>query len=243
MTLYMIGLGLSDEKDISVRGFETVKNCDFIYLESYTSKLQCDVSKLEKLYEKEIIIADRGVVEKKADEMLDKAKDKNVAFLVIGDPMCATTHIDLRLRAKEKDIKVEVIHNASIISAIGVVGLEVYKYGKVTSIPFHNSNVKAPIEVYEMNQKNGLHSLFLLDLDPIGNKFMSIKDAIEYLISNGIKEDIEAVGCARIGSSDQVIKVDSLKDLGNYDYGNAPYCIVIPGNMHFMEEDALKLYQ
>ena len=246
MTLFMIGLGLFDEKDITVRGLETVKLCDFVYIESYTSKLQCDTSILEKLYGKEIIIADRELVEKKADEMIDNAKDGNVAFLVIGDPMCATTHIDLRLRAKEKGISVEVISNASIISAIGVIGLEVYKYGKITSIPFmirDNNEIKAPVEVYNSNIKSGLHTLFLLDLDPINDKFMSIKEAADYLLSKGISADTVAVGCSHIGSSDQVIRACSLKNLGSYDYGNAPYCIVIPGKMHFMESDALKLWK
>ena len=100
--------------------------------------------------------------------------------------MCATTHIDLMLRAKQDKIKVEIIHNASIISAIGITGLEVYKFGKTTSIPFHNENVKSPIEVLNNNNKNKLHTLLLLDLDPINNKFMTIKDAIDYLVKNYI---------------------------------------------------------
>ena len=116
MTLYIIGIGLNDEKDITLKGLEAVKKCDFVYLESYTSKLQCSVSDLEKLYGKKIILADRELVEKNSDEILQK--DKDVAFLVIGDPMCATTHVDLMIRAKEKNIEVKVIHNASIVSAI-----------------------------------------------------------------------------------------------------------------------------
>lgn len=239
----MVGLGLSDEKDISLRGLETVKNCDLVYLESYTSKLQCSVSDLEELYGKKIILADRELVEKRAEEIISNAKDKDVAFLVIGDPMCATTHVDIFMRAKEKGINVNVIHNTSIISAIGVIGLEVYKYGKITSIPFLNENIKAPVEVYGMNKRDGLHTLFLLDLDPINGKFMGIKEAVEYLISNNADENVMAIGCARIGTNDAVIRVDSLKNLVNYEYGGAPYCIVIPGKMHFMEEDALKLWK
>ena len=242
MTLYMIGLGLSDEKDISVRGLEIVKNCDFIYLENYTSVLQCKVEKLEKFYDKKIILANRAGVEQ-SDDIIERAANGNVALLVVGDPMCATTHIDLYIRAKKKDIKVEVIHNSSIVSAVGILGLEVYKYGKITSIPFHNENVKTPIEVYEMNKKMGLHTLFLLDLEPESGKFLSIKDAAEYLISNGIDGKINAIGCARIGSADRKIIVDSLQDLGKDDFGKEPYCIVIPGNLHFMEEDALKMFQ
>lgn len=40
----------------------------------------------EKLYDKEIIIADREFVEEKADEMIDNATTATVSFLVVGDP-------------------------------------------------------------------------------------------------------------------------------------------------------------
>ncbi len=52
MTLYIIGLGLGDEKDISMRGLEVVQKCDHVYLENYTSLLQGSASDLEKLYGK-----------------------------------------------------------------------------------------------------------------------------------------------------------------------------------------------
>ena len=41
----------------------------------------------------------------------------------MGDPFCATTHADIYLRAIKKGIIVEVIHNASIVSAVGCTGL------------------------------------------------------------------------------------------------------------------------
>lgn len=37
--LYLIGLGLSDEKDVTVRGLEAIKGSTRIYLEAYTSIL------------------------------------------------------------------------------------------------------------------------------------------------------------------------------------------------------------
>ena len=73
MTLYFIGIGLNDEKDISVKGLEAVRKCDSIYLENYTSALSCPIEALEKLYGKKIILADRELTEKKADEILEKA--------------------------------------------------------------------------------------------------------------------------------------------------------------------------
>jgi diphthine synthase len=44
--LYIVGLGLSDEKDITVKGLEAVKGCKRIYLEAYTSVLMVDKDKL-----------------------------------------------------------------------------------------------------------------------------------------------------------------------------------------------------
>lgn len=119
----MIGLGLSDEKDITIKGFEAVKSSSKIYLESYTAILMINRKKLETYYEKEIIEADREFVESGCEEMINQARDEIVSFLVVGDPFCATTHSDLYIRCIENGVKVEVIHNASIVSAVGCCGL------------------------------------------------------------------------------------------------------------------------
>lgn len=37
--LYLVGLGLGDAKDITVKGLETVRRCHRVYLEAYTSIL------------------------------------------------------------------------------------------------------------------------------------------------------------------------------------------------------------
>ncbi|MDO8481205.1 MAG: diphthine synthase [Nanoarchaeota archaeon] len=243
MTLYLIGLGLANPEDITVRGLKTLKSCDVVYLENYTSILQKNVQELENLYGKKVILADREQIEQKADELLDKAKKGDVALLVVGDPMCATTHVDLLLRAKEKGVQTQILHNASIVSAIGAVGLEVYKYGKITSIPFHHANVSTPVDVYKMNASMGLHTLFLLDLDPKSGKFLGIQEAAEYLISKGVDSKTLAIGCARIGADDQKIHVSELGKLHEFSFGNAPFCVVIPGKMHFMEEQALSMWK
>jgi len=239
MTLHMIGIGLNDEKDVSIKGLDAIKKCSRVYLENYTSVLTVPVSNLEEFYGKKIILADRDMVEKNPEEILS---GEDTAFLVVGDVFSATTHVDLMLRAKEKNIEVKVIHGASVVSAVGVTGLEVYKFGKVTSIPFENENVKTPVEVLQGNQKIGLHTLFLLDLRPDEGKFLTIKDAAEYLIRNGVKEDIFAVGCAQLGAENPVIKIGELKELKKAEFGKAPYCLIVPGKLHFMEEEALKQF-
>jgi len=239
----MIGIGLSDEKDITVKGLEAVKSCEHIYLENYTNSLSVPVEKLEEFYGKKIILADRDLVEKSSDEILGKSKENNVAFLVIGDIFAATTHTDLLLRARKKEIKVNFIHNASVLNAVGVVGLELYKYGKVTSIPFNYQNINTPINVLKDNQSLGMHTLFLLDLDPLNNKFLTINECCKYLISKGVDENTLALGCAALGNEQKEIKIGTLNELSNYNFSKYPQCFVIPGNLHFIEEEAIQQWK
>ncbi|NQV91426.1 diphthine synthase, partial [Candidatus Woesearchaeota archaeon] len=136
MTLYIIGLGLSGPQDITVKGLELVKSCDEVYLERYTSLLQCSFHELAKFYDREITLADRNTSEQGMEKIVTQAKTQNVAFLVIGDPFSATTHTAIFKMAKDQGVHVEVVHNSSILTAIGQTGLQLYKFGKITSIPF-----------------------------------------------------------------------------------------------------------
>ena len=253
MALYFIGLGLYDEKDVSLRGLETIKKCDVVYLEDYTSMLSCDVKKLEKLYGKKIILSSREQVENKAeDTILKDALEKNVAFLVIGDPMSATTHIDLRLRAEKACIECIVVHNASVFSSVGVTGLQLYKFGRTTSIPFQEENwhPETPYDVIKENRKSGLHTLILLDLKPNEKKFMTINQAIEYLLNIERKrrekvfyKSLFCVGCARLGSLKPYIKVGDAEQLLKENFGKPMHCLIVPGKLHFAEEEALELFK
>jgi len=251
MTLYFIGIGLNDEKDISLKGLEIIKKSDFIYLENYTSKLNCNLSYLEQLYGKKIIIADRNIVESEAEKtILANAKDNEVAFLVVGDVFSATTHMDLYLRAKKMGINTLVVHNASVLTAVGITGLQLYKFGKTTSIPFENESVEAPYDALALNQKNNLHTLFLLDLRQYSNDSLTINDAIRYLLKVELKrgdkifnDNMLCVGCAKLGSLDQIVKVGKARDLLKYNFKNGMHCLIVPAkNLHFMEEEALKIY-
>ena len=241
--LYLIGIGLNDEKDITVKGLELVKKADVVYLENYTSSLNCSINDLEKFYGKKIVIAERELVENNSDKLLKEAKEKNVALLIIGDVFAATTHIGLLIDAQAKKVKVEIVHNASILNAIGETGLFLYQFGKITSIPFECSNVKVPIDVFNNNYKLGYHTLFLLDLKPKENKFMSVNEAAKYLIKNGIVGSLLAVGCARLGGKDQEIRVGSLKEMTTIKLSKFPQCLIIPGELHFVEEDSLRRFK
>jgi len=166
MPLFLIGLGLGDEKDITMRGIETIMTCSRLYLESYTSILGTSKEKLEEFYAKPIIVADREKVEQDIDDVIELAKNENIGFLVVGDPFGATTHADLVLRAKQKGVRVEVIHNTSILNAVGITGLQLYTFGQTVSIVFWTDNWKPDSFYYKIKQNRdiGLHTLCLLDI-------------------------------------------------------------------------------
>ena len=268
MTLYMIGIGLNDEKDITLKGLEIVRRSAKIYLEGYTSIIQCSKDALETLYEKQIELADRYMVEKNSEKILNQAVDEDVAFLVVGDPLSATTHIDLFLRAIKKGVEVEIVHNASAITAVGVVGLELYKYGKITSVVFPQEgwDVQTHYDVLKENLRRELHTLCLLDIkvkEPTKDalkkekplrfekpRFMTINQAIKNLleIEDKRKEDVFTeetlcVGCARLGSNDKVIKAGKAKDLMTTEFGGPLHCLIVPGKLHFLEKEVLELWK
>ena len=253
MVLNIVGIGLSDEKDITVKGLDIVKKSDLVFLESYTSKLTVPIANLEKLYGKKIELADRKFTEIDAEEKLLKpAKSKEVTLLIIGDILSATTHVDLVLRARKMKVKVNLIHNASVLTAIADTGLILNKFGKTISIPFIHEGYEpeTPYTTLAENQSIKAHTLFLLDLKPEENKYITIADGIRYLqkleIRNGkglFKDSTLCVGCARLGSPDAKIIVGKAKDLLTKDFGAPIHCLIVPAKLHFMEEDALEQWK
>ncbi|KWU46743.1 Diphthine synthase isoform b [Rhodotorula sp. JG-1b] len=164
--LYLVGLGLHDEKDVTVRGMEAIKGSERVYLEAYTSILGVGKERLEAFYGKEVVVADRDMVEMDSDEILRDADKVDVAFLVVGDPFGATTHSDLLLRADALSIPYTVIHNASVMNAVGALGLALYNYGQTVSIPFFTDSWRPDswLERVRENLRLGLHTLCLLDI-------------------------------------------------------------------------------
>mmetsp|Transcript_5240 Transcript_5240/g.15017 ORF Transcript_5240/g.15017 Transcript_5240/m.15017 type:complete len:270 (-) Transcript_5240:798-1607(-) len=265
--LYLIGLGLCDEKDITVRGLEAVKGSQRVYLEAYTSQLLVSKERLEKYYGKEVIIADREMVESQSDDILAGAAEADVSFLVVGDPFGATTHTDLELRARKLGISVRTIHNASIMNAVGVCGLQLYRFGEAISLVFFTDTWK-PDSFYSRvasNRKQGLHTLVLLDikvkepsLESLARgkpeyepaRFMSINTAVEQLLEieelvggGAYGPDTMCVGLARVGAENQTIVAGPMKQLVDMDFGAPLHTLVIAGELHPIEAEMLDLLQ
>jgi diphthine synthase len=230
--IVFVGLGLHDEKGISLRGLEEVRTADSVFIELYTSLLpDFSTTRLEK---------DGKIV-------LEAAKKGKAVFLVPGDPLIATTHVALRIEAEKHGLKTRIIHGASILSAaIGLSGLHSYKFGKSVTIPFKETPSETPNRVVAQNKKLGLHTLCLLDVRAEEDRYMSINEALETLLATErkkkdqrITKKILAVGIARAGSPNPAVKADSIEKLCIYDFGKPPHTLIFPGTLHFMEAEAL----
>jgi diphthine synthase len=248
MTLAFIGIGLNDEKDITVKGLELVKQADIVYLESYTSLLQVPIERLEAFYGKKLILADRVMVERKGDAIVKEAKTKQVAFLVIGDVFGATTHTDLYQRAISAGVPVQVVHNASILTAVGKTGLELYKFGKTTSIPYTDGRfIETPYLVLKDNLSLGMHTLLLLDIQADKLRFMTLREAIDSMLQIEARrkeriftEKTFCIGVARMGSKDEVIRAGTAKELRAVDFGKPPHALIVPGKLQVVEEEMIE---
>ncbi len=249
--LIFVGLGLDRETDISLRGLEKAKSADAVFAEFYTSLMpNVDVQKLERLTGKSIrTVARRDLEEEGGRSLLTEAEKGTVVLLVPGDPLIATTHVDLRIRAEKKGIRTGVVHGASIISAvIGLSGLQNYKFGRSVTIPFSDVNVvyETPYNVIAENKEAKLHTLCFLDIKADKERYMTINEGLQTLfeIEKQRKKDIVtpatlSVGIARAGSENPTIKADYAEKLAKFDFGGPPHTLVFPGQLHFVEAEAL----
>lgn len=233
--LYLIGLGL-DVKGISLEGIEALKKCKKVFLENYTVEFPYKQKDLEKVLKKKVVTADRDFVEKM--KFLIEAKKIDIALLVYGSPLMATTHITILQEAKRQKIKYKIVHNASIFDVVAETGLQVYKFGKVTSLPKWQKGYEPTsfMKIVKENQGINAHSLILVD---IGLKF---EDALNELKISSEKESVEfekIVVCSELGTKKNKIYYKDIYDL-NKTKVKAPFCFVIPGKMHFVESDFLK---
>ncbi|MCX6778394.1 MAG: diphthine synthase [Candidatus Micrarchaeota archaeon] len=245
--LVLIGLGIWDEKDISLRGIEELKSSEIIFAENYTDKAgEGALGRLEKIIGKKIILLPREDVEGEK-KILDEAKAKKVALVTGGDPLIATTHISLLLSAKKAGIETRVIHSSSIMSAaMGESGLQAYKFGKSATVSFWSEKYR-PESTYDsilQNKKSGLHTLLFLD---IGERMMEAREALSILqeIEKKRRGKIArandfAVVLSRLGSEEMKISFGKIGQLEKSDLGKPPFVIVMPGKLHFMEKEALE---
>ena len=249
--LYLVGLGLCDEKDISLKGLEILKECEKVYFEGYTNLWFGDLKELEKMISKKIERLKRKDLEENFEKILEEAKKKKIAILVPGDPLIATTHSTLMLEAWKRNIETEVVHGSSVISAIAETGIHVYKIGSIVTIPL-KEKVELPASIYQKikeNKERGLHTLCLLDLDVEKQKFLTVEKALEILLQleekfkeKVISKEEEIVVGSKLGCNDSKIWFGKIEKFLNLKV-ELPAVILIPGKLHFMEKEFLERFK
>ncbi|MBU2562140.1 MAG: diphthine synthase [Nanoarchaeota archaeon] len=239
--LYLIGLGLNVD-GISTYGLEVAKRCKTVYLENYTVNFPYSEGELKAVIGKKVISADREFVE--GLKIVDEASKKDVALLIYGSPLTATTHISILQEAKRCGVKCKVIYSASILDAVAGTGLQLYKFGKIASMPKWDKEKKFEpdsfMKIVLENSSIHAHSLILID---IGLDFQDALNQLEKASENNKIKLKKLLVCQTLGTKNSKIFYKEINDLRGYTGVRKPYCIIIPSKLHFVEKEFLKDFE
>lgn len=247
-SLKFVGLGLGP-RGISVDGLDEMKAADAAFLEYYTNPHDPTlVSELERQGVKNLTVVDRAFVED-GKSILEEAKSKRVVLAVPGDPMIATTHSELRVRAIKAGIPTGVIHSATIATAAASSsGLHFYKFSRAVTIT--RESVRKLSQAYQILHQNlleGAHTLLLLEYDVAAGEGVSPKDAIGGLLAaeanfklGVVTPTTFALVLSRLGGEKENCDASTFAELQGMSFGEPPHSVIIPGTLHFTEVEAVE---
>ena len=147
--LWLIGLGPGNLDYMSKEAIDVGRACSHRFLEGYTAilppkqeeRLNDFIGNWDRIMRPEV---------ENPENLLKLAKDVPVALLIVGDPMQATTHIDLEARCVELDINFRFIPGITATAlAISLSGLQSYRFGRQVTIPYSYRNY-LPLSPLEM---------------------------------------------------------------------------------------------
>ncbi|MBT5736373.1 MAG: diphthine synthase [Euryarchaeota archaeon] len=219
--LLLVGMGPGRISSMTIEAKNAAKSADFRRYEAYTALWPAD--ELAKLEEDigDIKMVMRPEVESPT-ELLDLAKTHLVALLIVGDPLQATTHVDIQLQALEAGINCVVFHGISITTLVtGAVGLSNYRFGRQTTItyPYGGWVATSPLEVIAANIFQNQHTLALLDLDPTGagtGKQIPMQPSDAYVSLDLMKEKLSS----NISGMPEDNTIDSMKKLAFEEFAD-----------------------
>ncbi|CAC12012.1 methyltransferase DPH5 related protein (diphthamide biosynthesis) [Thermoplasma acidophilum] len=244
--LNIIGVGLRGTGSITFDEFDALRTSDFVYADMYTSIGQPGlIRKISAMIDRDILPLTRDEIEN--GSILPQAASKNVSLIVVGDPLMATTHNELRYEAMNQGIGVRIFENASILNAaIGKAGLMVYKVAPPVSLP-RISEKFFPLSVIDKIKRNadlGLHTPVLIDLEDQEN--IPLHDALASLLEmerrreySGIIREICVL--SRISFPDEKILFGRIEDMMQQEV-NSPYMMFILSKLDDNERRFLSLF-
>lgn len=248
--LTLVGMGIQGYKGLSIEAIDAIKGADKVYIEAYTSPVKdTDIYALKAL-RADVQEVPRWFVED-GRTMLDEARvGKNVVLLTYGDPLIATTHMELMARARSSGIRCRVIHSSSIVTAVlGECGLHVYKLGRIATVvsdPIANTST---YHVLYTNLMQMSHTILLLEYDQEHAHFLAPDHALRLLLEcearermNVIGEDTFAIVASRVGMEDMSIVGGRIGSLlkHKHEFGEPPHTLIVTGSLHFTEVETLK---
>jgi diphthine synthase len=245
--LVFVGLGLGS-RGLSLEGAHRIGASDVAYVEEYTSPSPPDLLRtLESVTGKKLALVSRQFVED-GKRILEQAATSSVVLAVQGDPMIATTHNDLRYRAISHGISTSVVHGTTIAAAAASEsGLHYYKFAG--AITFTRQSVSHYQEVYRRLHRNlleGQHTLLLLEYDTEEKRgadpafaFEKLLDAEANFKRQIIAGDTFVIVLSRLGMPDQRMQGGRMGSFLEADFGAPPHCVIVPGRLHFTEEEVL----
>lgn len=249
--LFLVGVGLSDG-DISARATEVLKKKEIeLYSENYTCKLDAErIESISKISGKKVTPLQREDMEDGIAKIVERGKGNDIAILVGGDPLIATTHKIIYTEAKKRKVAVSIIHSTSILSAaIGESGLDFYRFGAICTIPRWSEHYK-PVSFYETIEKNqsiNLHSLLLLDFDK--DKESSIQpsdaaavlDAAEKKYRKGIiKDQTKFIMLHNLSLPDERKEMLEFSELKGVNVGTGSTVLLLPSKLSDMEKETIE---
>jgi diphthine synthase len=245
--LSFVGLGLG-YKGISIEGIEEINSADAAYVEYYTTPHEPQLLKeLQRATGKQLIVVDRDFVED-GNRILSEAKEKKVVLAVLGDPMIATTHDELRARAIRNGTETRIVHAATIASAAASAsGLHSYKFSQEVTVTRETVNrLTQAYHILHQNLLEGAHTLLLLEYDVQSGEGVTPTEAIAgLLLAEGnfkrgvVGGDTFALVLSRLGRSDAGLSAGDFTELSRKEYGEPPHSVLVPGKLHFTEVEAV----
>jgi diphthine synthase len=226
-------------------GLEACGKCDEVYAELYTARWPGDLKRLEKLIGKKIAVLSRADMEEGAGRLVKRAQDRVIAVLVPGDPLSATTHVGLLMEARERKVRVEVLHASSILTAVAETGLSLYNFGRTVTVVSPQAGY-APASFYDAAQKNrklGMHTLLLLDVG------MDSASGIRILMGIGkerkkplVVASTMLVAANLLGTPAAAIRYGKAVELLKKPL-EPPAVLILPGKLHFAEKEYMEAFR
>ncbi|MGC9071561.1 MAG: SAM-dependent methyltransferase [Acidilobus sp.] len=246
--LTIVGAGLGPGS-LTPQVRKAVEEANVLIIDSYTSPFSSWIIDAVKSLGKQAMVASRESLEDKSSSIISMASSFNVAVIVPGDPMVATTHASLLVEAKLKGIKVKIIPGISgPCASMSTSGLQFYRFGRKMTIPGPWRGVGATSTAYWLlgNMCLDLHTLLLLDVSPDGGQLppaegvKALKDQLDELVGDEWKGFRNLLVLA-ISVSDDDVKV-SYSSISDPELlaPLTPSTLIVPSRLHPVEREFLE---